>query len=202
MSETALARMRPEKRAALIDAAAREFASRTFEEASLNRIISSCGMSKSSFYHVVGSKDGLFSLVVADLAAAARRFWTPPAPGSFADNFWDSARSVWDDVVRTWPDSRELTLLWHIVYANSDDPAVRELAGRVEEWVRAVLIAGRETEAIDAECPLELQTLSVFSLLRTFDEWALKLAENDSSAVDTETAAVHQFRLLARLLRA
>jgi AcrR family transcriptional regulator len=100
VSETALARMRPEKRAALIEAAAREFASRTFEEASLNRIISTCGMSKSSFYHVVDSKDDLFALVVADLAAAARRFWAPPAPETFSDGFWDRARSVWEDIAR------------------------------------------------------------------------------------------------------
>ena len=202
VSETALARMRPEKRAALIDAAAREFASRTFEEASLNRIISTCGMSKSSFYHVVDSKDDLFALVVADLAAAAGRFWTPPAPETFSDAFWDRARSVWEDVARTWPESPELTRLWHIVYANPDSPAVRELAGRVEEWVRSMLTVGRKVEAIDAECPLELQTLTVFSLLRTFDEWALTLMENDNAAVDSEEVSVHQFRLLTRLLQA
>ncbi len=202
VSETALARMRPEKRAALIDAAAREFASRTFEEASLNRIISTCGMSKSSFYHVVDSKDDLFALVVTDLAAAARGFWIPPAPDSFSDGFWDRARSVWDDIARTWPDSPELTLLWHIVYANTDSPAVRRLADRVEEWVRAVLIAGREAAAIDVECPLELQTLAVFSLLRTFDEWALHLTESDSPTVGPEEISVHQFRLLTRLLSA
>ena len=194
--------MRPEKRAALIDAAAREFASRTFEEASLNRIISTCGMSKSSFYHVVDSKDDLFALVVADLAASARRFWTPPAPESFSDGFWDRARSVWDNIARTWPESPELTRLWHIVYANADSPAVQELAGRVEEWVRAVLIVGREAEAIDADCPLELQTLTVFSLLRTFDEGALTLTEADNSFVDPAEISVHQFRLLTRLLQA
>ena len=202
VSETALARMRPEKRAALIDAAAREFASRTFEEASLNRIISTCGMSKSSFYHVVDSKDDLFALVVADLAASARRFWTPPAPETFSDGFWDRARSVWGNIARTWPESPELTRLWHIVYANADCPAVRELAGHVEEWVRAVLIVGRKAEAIDVDCPLELQTLTVFSLLRTFDERALSLTEDDSAAVDPAEISVHQFRLLTRLLQA
>ncbi|UVI37520.1 TetR/AcrR family transcriptional regulator [Brevibacterium spongiae] len=208
MSETALARMRPERRAALVRAAAQEFATRTFDEASLNRIISACGMSKSSFYHVVDSKDDLFSLVVAELAAAARSHWTPPAPDSFADEFWGRARSVWADVTQSWPDSRELTLLWHIVYANPDNSAVRELAENVEEWVSAVLAVGRETGAVDDECPLELQSVTVFSLLRTFDEWALKLTDDDramaSSAqvIDPAEAGAHQFRLLTRLLRA
>lgn len=194
--------MRPEKRAALIEAAAREFASRTFEEASLNRIITTCGMSKSSFYHVVDSKDDLFALVVTDLAAAARRYWAPPDPGSFAEGFWDRARKVWDDIAQTWPGSTELTFLWHIVYANSDSLAVRELADRVEQWVRAVLIVGREAAAIDVECPLELQTTAVFSLLRTFDERALHLTESDSAAVGPEEISTHQFRLLTRLLSA
>ena len=64
-----------------------------------------------------------------------------------------------------------------------------------------MLTVGRKVEAIDAECPLELQTLTVFSLLRTFDEWALTLMENDNAAVDSEEVSVHQFRLLTRLLQ-
>jgi AcrR family transcriptional regulator len=188
--------MRPEKRAALIAAAAREFASRTYEEASLNHIIGSCGLSKSSFYHVVDSKEGLFSLVVSELSAAADRTWTAPEPASFADRFWDRADSVWQEALTTWPNSPELTQLWHIVYTNPDNEAVLKLADRVRTWVRDVLITGRETGAVDRTCPLDLQSLAVFSLLRTFDEWALTAAGDDSP----DEAAAHQFRLLKRLL--
>lgn len=189
--------MRPEKRAALIDAAAQEFASRTYEEASLNRIIASCGLSKSSFYHVVDSKEDLFSLVVSELSAAAGRTWIGPEPASFADRFWDRANSVWQEALTTWPTSPELTRLWHIVYANPDNEAVLKLADRVRTWVRDVLITGRETGAVDRICPLDVQSLAVFSLLRTFDEWTLAEAGDDSP----DEAASHQFRLLKRLLR-
>jgi len=189
--------MRPEKKTALIKAAAQEFASRTYEEASLNRIIASCGLSKSSFYHVVDSKEDLFSLVVSELSAAANRTWTGPEPAGFAERFWDRADSVWQEALTTWPNSPELTQLWHIVYANPDNDAVAELADRVRSWVREVLIIGRETAAVDRTCPLELQSLAVFSLLRTFDEWALTEAGDGSP----DEAAAHQFRLLKRLLR-
>lgn len=204
--------MRPEKRAALVRAAAHEFASRSFEEASLNRIIGECGLSKSSFYHVVESKEQLFSLVVSDLTATASQTWTPPEPTSFAEGFWTRAHMVWNDILATWPSSRALNQLWHIVYANEDNDQVRELSDRVRHWVHAVLTIGRESAAVDAECPLELQSLAVFSLLRTFDEWSLHLASAGSGSptdpprgssvptLDPAEAAAHQFRLLKRLL--
>src|SRR5699024_1288272 len=103
--------MRPEKRAELIAAAAREFASRTYEEASLNRIIGSCGLSPSSFDHVVDSTRALYSLVVSELSAAADRTWTAPAPASFAAPFWDRADSGWQEARTTWPNNPELTQL-------------------------------------------------------------------------------------------
>src|SRR5699024_2488397 len=110
--------MRAEKRAELIAAAAREFASRTYEEASLNRIIGSCGLSKSSFYHVADSMERRVSLVVSELSAAADRTRTAPEPARFADHFWDRADSVWQESLTSWPNSPELTQLWHSVYAN------------------------------------------------------------------------------------
>src|SRR5699024_3479944 len=123
--------MRPEKRAALIAAAAREFASRTYEEASLNRIIASCGLSKSSFYHVVDSKEGLCSLVVSELSATAHSRCTAPEPATCAARFWDRAGSVWLEARTTWPNTPELTLLWHSGYATPGSEAVLKLADRV-----------------------------------------------------------------------
>ena len=81
--------------------------------------------------------------------------------------------------------------------SNPDNEAVLKLADRVRTWVREVLITGRETGAVDRACPLDLQSLAVFSLLRTFDEWALTEAGDGSP----DEAAAHQFRLLKRLLR-
>ncbi|MDN6605670.1 hypothetical protein, partial [Brevibacterium sp.] len=64
MSQTAFVRMPAAKRRALVFAAAEEFASHPFEQASLNRIIASCRMSKSAFDHVIESKESQLTQVV------------------------------------------------------------------------------------------------------------------------------------------
>lgn len=202
MSQTAFARMPAAKRQALVAAAAEEFASRSFEQASLNRIISSCRMSKSSFYHVIDSKESLLTLVVSHLRQDAARDWTPPEPDDFASDFWATAAHVFDDALRVWPTSRALGLLWRIVHANRADPGVSDLAHAYEKWISAVLENGRESGAIDQGCPADLQSLAAATLLTTFDDWALRQTEAESHTADLEAAAGHQFRLLRRLLQA
>ena len=56
--------MAPDRWDRLLRAAADEFAQAGYEQASLNRIIRACGMSKSSFYHYVDSKEQLFERVL------------------------------------------------------------------------------------------------------------------------------------------
>lgn len=203
MSASAFARMPSAKRQALIFAAAEEFASRPFEQASLNGIISGARMSKSSFYHVIDSKESLLSLVVDELREQARKDWTPPDPSDFASDFWATAADIFDDALHVWPQSRALELLWRIVHANRADPGVSSLDHDYRTWISSVLEVGRETGAVDADCPADLQALAAATLLTAFDEWALRQVDGDRlTGGDLEAAAGQQFRLLKRLLQA
>lgn len=208
MSACAFARMPSTKRQALIAAAAEEFASHPFEQASLNGIIAGSQMSKSSFYHVIDSKESLLSLVVDELRRQARKDWTPPEPRDFAFDFWTTAARIFDDALRAWPQSRALELLWRIVHANRADPSVSSLEHSYRKWVSSVLEVGREAGAIDQDCPADLQALATASMLTAFDEWALQQTDHDSQSSkdrpggDLEAAAGQQFRLLRRLLQA
>ena len=83
-ADAAGARLAPERRSALAAATAAEFARAGYEGASLNRIIRDAGMSKSSFYHFVGSKSELFDVVVRMLVDEVTAQWAPPAPDEFA----------------------------------------------------------------------------------------------------------------------
>src|SRR5690625_7603611 len=67
---TALQRLDPARRERLVLLAAEEFATHGLASASLNRVLAAAGMSKSSFYHLLASKQDLFDLAVGDLAAA------------------------------------------------------------------------------------------------------------------------------------
>ncbi|WP_137824660.1 TetR/AcrR family transcriptional regulator [Brevibacterium sp. 2SA] len=174
MSDTALARMAPGKRDALIAAAAHEFASHAASQASLNRIIAACGMSKSSFYHAFDSKDELLGLVVSTLVDRARDDWSPPSPKDFAPDFWATASATWDEAMRVWPSSEALDLLWRIVWTDPQHPALRDFHRAIDHWLDEVLIVGRRTGAVDAAVSPRLQTMAVTTLLRAFDEWTLR----------------------------
>ena len=211
VSDTAFGRMTEVKRNSLVGAAAEEFAAHPFDQASLNRIITSCRMSKSSFYYVVDSKESLLTLVVDELRKRAAEDWAPPVPADFAADFWETAASVFDDALHVWPTSRALELLWRIVHANRGNTAVRSLADSYSDWIAEVVATGRKAGAVDEQCPVQLQVVTVSSLLLAFDEWALHnvaAADPDDQGLSSEgsdgfrIAAEHQFRLLRRLLEA
>lgn len=54
----------PDKRQRILEAAALEFASRVFEQASLNRIIEAAGISKGAAYYYFDDKADLYATVV------------------------------------------------------------------------------------------------------------------------------------------
>ena len=57
-------RLDPERRAALLDAAARHFAERGYDGASLNEILAEVGIGKSSYYYYFSDKEDLFTTVM------------------------------------------------------------------------------------------------------------------------------------------
>src|SRR5689334_5750559 len=65
MARPRFERAAPEKREALLDAAATEFAAHGYETASLNRILLSAGLSKGSFYYYFEDKADLAAAVLA-----------------------------------------------------------------------------------------------------------------------------------------
>ncbi|MDT0157838.1 TetR/AcrR family transcriptional regulator [Microbacterium sp. ARD32] len=163
-------------RDALIEATVAEFASAGFEGASLNRIIRAAGISKSSFYHAVGSKAELLDAVVQTLIADVRARWRPPAPGAFAgDEFWPQADRVLDDLGALAASDRALALLGSIFYlpATGGADARTRLLETVRTWVGEVLQVGIRSGAVRDDLPAEALAAAAFGMLRGLDEWAL-----------------------------
>ncbi len=183
-----------------------EFTRAGYEAASLNRIIRDAGMSKSSFYHFVGSKSELFDAVVRMLVADVRAQWTPPAPSEFgARAFWRRVDALLGEFA-TLSESPALQHLGRIFYLPGDAASAvsggarGELLDAVREWVEAVLRAGRESGQVRDDLPLELQVEVTFAVLRAIDEWALAGHDTDASgraAVAASAPAILLHRLLA-----
>ncbi|MEW1975765.1 TetR/AcrR family transcriptional regulator [Microbacterium profundi] len=196
-------RLSPERRAALADATVAEFERSGYEGASLNRIIRAAGMSKSSFYHFVGSKDELFDAVVRMLIADVRAQWTPPAPSEFgARAFWRRVDALLEEIARLSA-TPAMQHLGRIFYLPSDvdarGGARAELLYAVRGWVRAVLDVGRDAGQVHDDLPLELQADVTFAVLRAIDEWVLNAAGSPerAAAVGASAPALVLRRLLA-----
>ena len=196
--------MAPERWRLLLATAAREFAAVGYEQASLNRIIRACGMSKSSFYHYVRSKQELFETVVEHIARSLARELVIPAPEEFADaDFWSTADQMFQRLLalaRREPLFTDLGRMCYLPGAPAgEDSAVGATLTAIEDWIERTLAAGRSVGAIRDDLPAALQRQITIAVLRAFDEWMVRhQAELDEVAVDRLARA--QFDAVNRLL--
>lgn len=191
------------RRAALAEATVAEFARAGYEAASLNRIIRDAGMSKSSFYHFVGSKSELFDAVVRMLIADVRAQWPVPAPEEFAGRrFWRRVDSLLEafGALATQPALHHLGRIFYLAGDPGASGARADLFGDVRTWVEEVLRVGRDSGQVSTQLPLGLQADVTFAVLRAIDEWAL--AEGDDANARSVVATSAPSLLLRRMLGA
>lgn len=196
----------PVRRRELLDAAMREFVRHGFGGASLNRIIRSCGMSKSSFYHYYASKEALFDAVVTAIVDELRAALKVPDPEELAvPGFWDEVARLSDELMRAAAHDRRLIDLWRLFYApdaptGDDGPLGRVKAG-IDRWLEQVVAAGRSVGAIRDDVPPSLQSELTLAMVWTIDAWALRqLKETD--AEEGRCLADLQLDLIRRMLAA
>jgi AcrR family transcriptional regulator len=196
-------RMPEGRRRLLVRTAAAEFARSGFRHASLNRIIKECGMSKSSFYHFVGSKQMLFDLVVSEAGAALTAALRIPAPGDLTENFWaEMARLIRAiaDVGRYEPWLEDFGRLYYVPDAPREPGSALALAlDRMDVWLAEVIAVGRSAGEIRADLPPDLQARLTFAVLQVMDDWSLKHLDA-MPAAQRQTVAETQFDTVRRLL--
>ncbi|MER7077059.1 TetR/AcrR family transcriptional regulator [Saccharopolyspora kobensis] len=186
----------------LVATAAAEFADAGYERASLNRVIRSCGMSKSSFYHYFDSKQQLFEAVVAHVAATVAADLEVPEPADFRPDFWGLAERFLQRLVFAAERDPLFVDFGRICYL-PDVPAgqdgVSGATAAIDDWLRRTLAVGRSAGAVRCDIPPGLQAHTAIAVLRAFDEWAL---HNRSALGPGELPRLvqAQFEALKRLL--
>jgi AcrR family transcriptional regulator len=183
MTDREVGVMAPERRRLLLETAAREFARAGYERASLNRIIRSCGMSKSSFYYYLGSKEALFDAVVSEGGAALVAALDVPEPGEFAGgDFWGLVERLLDRLVAVGqqePWLTDLGRLFHLADApTGPGTALGRALAAVDAWLERALAAGRASQAVRDDLPTSLQRQLTFAVLRAMDDWSLRHLED------------------------
>ncbi len=195
--------MPAQRRRALVDVAAAEFASAGYENASLNRIIETCGMSKSSFYYVLSSKAELFDFVVRELMDEVAANITIPKPEEFAGrSFWRRLDGFFADLVAASQGQEAFLTLGRLFYSQAPATAagtVDDTLSAVRVWVADVLRVGRRSGAVRADLPEALQVSLIFATLQVFDEWTVAHYDEMPPA-DLRKLADAQFATIRRML--
>lgn len=196
--------MAPDRRRRLMEVAAQEFATAGYEQASLNRILGACGLSKSSFYYYVRSKQELFDLVVEEVGGAlVEAVAVPPAYELAAGGFWEGLAELLPrlaGLAEREPAFADLGRLFYLPGVPSEvNGALPRAQAAIEAWLSAALAAGRASGAVRRDLPIALQAQLTLAMLRTLDEWSLSHAE-DLHGPDGDRLLQAQFAGLRRLL--
>lgn len=181
----------PSRRAAILAAAAEEFARAGLEGASYNRIIARAGVSKGAMYYYFDNKEDLFLTIVADLAERSVAAIAGPGPFTDAAGFWREMRSLCARAMAFFfTDPHVAGLGKRLVSATPDSPlgrAVADYTRRMEAFTADLLRRGQAVGAVRTDLPLEFLAHLLTGLGEAIDRWTLtrldQLAPSDLDAL-------------------
>ena len=195
------ARLPPERRHAVLQAAAQEFAEHGFESASLNRILEGAGVSKGSFYYYFDDKADLFTAVVDEATAVL----LPPEPLDLAalsaETFWPRLEQLFFET-----EERALAAPWlatagRLFYhppAAELEPVVRARLEQARGYLAILVERGRELGAVRDDLPVSLLVAQVTAAAEAGDRWMVESWES-LAPDELEAAGRGIFAALRRL---
>lgn len=186
----------PERQQRLFEAAAREFAAHGFDGASLNRILATAGMGKSSFYHYFDDKADLCAtLVERALEALFAEIGTPDLGALTAAGFWDSFETCYHACLGGISRDPELVQLGGLFYRLRADPRTGAPTDRLAEatrgWIDAVIARGQALGVLRRDLPRTLLVETALALAETLDRWVIAHWDGLSEAARAELPALH-----------
>ncbi|PZG01730.1 TetR/AcrR family transcriptional regulator [Micromonospora deserti] len=174
--------MPPGRQLRLAQIAAAEFATYGYERASLNRIIRAAGMSKSSFYHFVGSKHALFDQVIVQGGRALIEALNVPRPAALREQFWPQVTALIGrlaalDGSQQW--LADVGRMFHLPDApRTPGSALHTAWTRIDAWIQQAVTIGRQVRAIGNDLPGDLQAELALTVLGVMDRWSLRQASD------------------------
>gem|GEM_PF-1013169 len=201
MSRKNSGQMSPERHAQLMDAALREFSAAGYEQASLNRIIRQCGLSKSSFYHFYAGKEALFGTLVQEKSHSLRQLLQISEAGQMP--FWTLVEAMMEQLGKLTVERPDLVQFGRMLY-QPDLPAgegsvVQRVLDEVTRWLATMLETGQSQGAVRDDLPLSLLVELTFAVLQALDRWSLQHVESFTGTSGAEMVQ-QQLGLLRRML--
>lgn len=169
------ATLAPERRAAILGAAAEEFSRAGLEGASYNRIIALAGASKGAMYYYFDNKEDLFLTVVGDLAGRAAAAIGGPVEFSDAAGFWRELRALCARMVAFFlGDPAVAGLAKRLLSATPESALGRAVADhthKLEQYTADLLRRGQCVGAVRTDLPVELLAHLLTGVGEAVDRW-------------------------------
>ena len=165
-----------QRREAILDAAAREFAASGFAETSYNRIIERAGVSKGAMYYYFEDKQDLYVTVIR----RARDRFLEEAGLSVPDadtpeGFLQGVESLVERAVEFAHQRPVDVALFRGLLAERGEgkqaEVVRELRQESRRWTKGFLEKGQEVGAVRTDVPLDLLLELTTTIDETGDHW-------------------------------
>ncbi len=182
-----------DRQEAILDAALGEFSAYGYTGASLNRIITTAGVSKGSMYYYFDGKEDLYAhlirVQVERIIAHAGPFPVPTA--SDPNSYWSIVEDYCRRLVRALDASPQLAELLRGWLSGTGAPAMEEAQRDAEQvtqpWFAQALAAGQSVGAVRTDVPDALLLAVVTALGRVIDLWVITGPPDPNS----HDAAVH-----------
>lgn len=197
-------RLSSTKRQRIMEAAAREFASHGYDNASLNQILQEAAISKGAAYYYFDDKADLFATTVSFYAAELLDVTDLVLSELDADNFWSALATVYERQILTFDDKPwafgAVKAAWRIPQeAFEAQPALQQLASEIHNRLHAILQRGQELGAIRTDLPLELLAGLFIAVDDASDRWVLANWQ-DSTREELQKTVRGVFQGLARFM--
>jgi AcrR family transcriptional regulator len=167
-----IAKDHDEKRAQILNVAARVFAAEGFDRASMNQIARACGISKANIYHYYAGKEVLlFDLLDDYLRSLRDRVCVPPAPG---DRVEDRLLATVRAVLRAYQgaDDHHRVQISSLSALSEDRQSIlRAYQREMVTHLSAILSAAAPERLSGDRKKLRAATMSVFGMLNWYYMW-------------------------------
>jgi AcrR family transcriptional regulator len=196
-------RLPDDKRRRILETAALELAARGFRGASLNRIISTAGISKGAAYYYFDDKADLF-------AAVMRHGWqalAPPRPFDLGaltrKTFWTDLEAAYRGLLARVQQAPWLTAIGKLAYGplpstEATDVVAAEFA-RARGWLRAIVERGQALGTIRRDVPADLLMATVAGAFEAADRWMVE-ASTSMSHDELDRLALVLFAMMRQVV--
>lgn len=196
-------KLAPEKRKALLDVAAEEFAEKGFADASYNRIIEKSGLAKGVLYYYFDDKEDLYLTVLERALSQMMEQVELLASPQSASDFWVSCRRAYLQILQYALKNPQIARLARSYVHARFTPRLREAFQKLEASFSAVFIQilteGQRVGAVRQDLPLDFLVPLVFGILQAADVWALERWDEIEEA-ELVTMSDRVFSILQRVL--